>query len=157
MRPEALVALWTWITFGAVSFILYKVAWKPILAALDAREARIRNALDDAEAVREKLATIDETKSRLIQEAEEEAKQIIADARTAAGEAGAQVEKRAAEKVSILYENAARDIATIKEKTVAVMQSEQAEIVINLAGRLVEENLDDDKNRALTDKMLDEW
>tara|TARA_B100000809_G_scaffold187979_1_gene186318 strand:+ start:1294 stop:1767 length:474 start_codon:yes stop_codon:yes gene_type:complete len=157
MRPEALVALWTWITFGAVSFILYKVAWKPILAALDAREARIRNALDDAEAVREKLATIDETKSRLIQEAEEEAKQIIADARTAAGEAGAQVEKRAAEKVSILYENAERDIATIKEKTVAVMQSEQAEIVINLAGRLVEENLDDDKNRALTDKMLDEW
>jgi F-type H+-transporting ATPase subunit b len=157
MRPEALVALWTWITFGAVSFILYKVAWKPILAALDAREAGIRNALDDAEAVREKLATIDETKSRLIQEAEEEAKRIIADARTAAGEAGAQVEKRAAEKVSILYENAERDIATIKEKTVAVMQSEQAEIVINLAGRLVEENLDDDKNRALTDKMLDEW
>jgi len=157
MRPEALVALWTWITFGAVSFILYKVAWKPILAALDAREARIRNALDDADAVREKLATIDETKNRLIQEAEEEAKQIIADARTAAGEAGAQVERRAAEKVSILYENAERDIATMKEKTVAVMQSEQAEIVINLAGRLVEENLDDDKNRALTDKMLDEW
>ena len=157
MGGEALVALWTWITFGVVSFLLYKVAWKPILAALDVREARIRDALDDAEAVREKLATIDETKSRLIQEAEEEAKQIIANARTAAGEAGAQVEKRAAEKVSILYENAERDIATIKEKTVAVMQSEQAEIVINLAGRLVEENLDDDKNRALTDKMLDEW
>jgi len=157
MGGEALVALWTWITFGVVSFLLYKVAWKPILAALDVREARIRDALDDAEAVREKLATIDETKSRLIQEAEEEAKQIIANARTAAGEAGAQVEKRAAEKVSILYENAERDITTMKEKAVAVMQSEQAEIVINLAGRLVEENLDDDKNRALTDKMLDEW
>lgn len=157
MNDAALVAVWTWITFGVVAYVLYKIAWKPILAALDARETTIRNALDDADEAREKLATIDETKNKLIHEAEEEAKQIIADARTAAGEAAAQVEKRAADKVSILYENAERDIATMKEKTVAVMQSEQAEIVISLAGRLVEENLDDDKNRALTDKMLAEW
>ena len=45
----------------------------------------------------------------------------------------------------------------MKEKAAVDMKREQAEMVITLAGRLIDENLDDKKNRSLTDKLIKEF
>ncbi len=145
---------WTWVTFAIVAFVLYKVAWKPILAALDAREERIRTALDDAERAAEELAKIEETCESLKAEANAESKQIIARAREAAAEAASHVESKAGEKVAIMYENAERDISAMKNQVVADMKKEQADIVIGLTSQLVAENMDTERNRELSDKLL---
>jgi hypothetical protein len=41
-------ALWTLVIFGSVVFVLGKFAWKPILNGLQAREAFIRESLEEA-------------------------------------------------------------------------------------------------------------
>ena len=43
----------TWVTFLLVTVILYKIAWKPILSALEKRENEIRKAQEDAAKIRE--------------------------------------------------------------------------------------------------------
>ncbi|MDA1045003.1 MAG: F0F1 ATP synthase subunit B [Verrucomicrobia bacterium] len=156
ITPEAKMVVLTWVTFGIVAFFLHKIAWKPILAALDAREARIRQSLDDATKARDELAQIEQTRKAMMVEAEKETKAMVASARDQAGRAAAQVEAGAHEKVKIMYENAARDIEAMTHKSIVDLRREQAGIVLSLAGRLVSENLDTDKNRALTDRLIAE-
>ena len=55
----------TWVTFILVTFILYKVAWKPILAALDKREETIRKAQEDAAQIREELQKMEDSRKKI--------------------------------------------------------------------------------------------
>ena len=153
---DTTMVVWTWVTFAIVAFVLHKVAWKPILAALDAREERIRKSHEDAQRASEELHKIEETCEALKAEATSESKQIIARARDAATEAASHVEAKAGEKVVIMYENAERDIAAMKNQVVADMKKEQADIVISLTSQLVAANIDTDSNKELADKLLRE-
>jgi len=156
LNVDPQMVAWTWVTFAIVAFVLYKIAWKPILAALDAREERIRSSLDDARRAREEIENIEETCNALKLEAANESKEIVAKARAAATEAASHVEARASEKIAIMYENAERDIDAMTNKVVADMRKDQADIIVNLASQLVASNLDTDSNRSLTDKLLQE-
>jgi F-type H+-transporting ATPase subunit b len=50
--------LWTIITFVIVLAILRLTAWKPLLAALTAREEKIRSSLDQAERAQQEAARL---------------------------------------------------------------------------------------------------
>lgn len=150
------VVRWTWITFGVVAFVLYKIAWKPILAGLDAREKRIRDAIEGADKVSKELAAIDATRQAMLAEVEAKSQQAIAQARAAAIEAATGVERRSAEKVKILYENAERDIEAMKNSALASLKKEQLDLILKVAGKVVALDMNTEKNRVLTDKLLAE-
>ncbi len=48
--------IWVLIFFAIVVIVLYKAAWKNVLASLKAREERIRKDIADAEAARQRRA-----------------------------------------------------------------------------------------------------
>jgi F-type H+-transporting ATPase subunit b len=159
---EALLAankglvVWTWVTFILVCIVLYKVAWKPILAGLDERENSIRKSLDDAEKIRDEMAKMEETQKGMLQEAEAQAKQILAVARKGASEAARVIEEKAREESQILVENATREIQAAQEKAQAALKKESAEIAVELAGRIVGEKLNAEKDRQLVDRLIGE-
>lgn len=150
------MVVWTWVTFAVVAIILSKVAWKPILASLDAREGRIRKALEDAQKAEESLAGMEVTRKELLAKTEAEARSILAKAREEAIHTAQQMEARAQEKARILYETAEREIGSMKNKAVADFRHEQLQLVIDVAGRLVSENMDTERNRTLTEKLIKE-
>lgn len=154
---DAQMVVWTWVTFGVVAIILYKVAWKPILAALDARESRIHQALEDADKARAALDGIEQARRDMHAEAERECKAIIGRAREAANEAAEQIEKRTHERVKVLYENAERDIEAMRNRVIADIRREQAGLIVQVSGRLIAQNLDTERNRALADKLIAEF
>ncbi len=68
---------WTIITFLILLVVLTKIAWKPILSALNQRESAITEALEKAERAKEEAKKmLDENQANLAK-AEEEAKKII--------------------------------------------------------------------------------
>jgi F-type H+-transporting ATPase subunit b len=154
--PDVSMVILTWVTFGIVAAVLYKIAWKPILAGLDAREGKIRQSLDDADKAAKALADIDASRAAMIVQAEKDTQAMVAAARDEAIKAASKVEAGAHEKVKIMYENAERDIEAVKHKAIDELRREQAGLVLSLAGRLVSENLDTDKNRELTDRLIAE-
>lgn len=157
LSPDAQMVVWTWVTFGIVAFILHKVAWKPILAGLDAREQRIRDSLEEAQRVKLALAEIEQSRQALHEETQRECRTLIAQAREAATAAAAQVDKTAHERVKVLYENAERDIAALRNRVVADLRREQAELICSVSGRLIGQKLDNDQNRALVDRLISEF
>ena len=62
----------------------------------------------------------------------------------------------AKEDAQIVVENAQREIRTIREKAEASLKRESAEMAITLASKIIGENLDDERNRNLTDKLISE-
>lgn len=144
----------TWVTFILVTIILYKVAWKPILATLERREESIRKAQENAEKIREELQKMEENRKATVAEAENQAREIIAAARRAAEEAGRVIEEKSRREAQILVENAERDIGKARDKAVATLRKESADLSIALAGKLIGANLDDEKNRSMVDKLI---
>jgi F-type H+-transporting ATPase subunit b len=157
LSPDAQMVIWTWVTFAAVAALLHRVAWKPILGALDARENRIRQSLEDAEHVRQAVGRLDDTRRRMLDETRADCKTMIAQARESAQEAAAQLEHKAQDRALVLYENAERDIAAMRNRVIAELRREEANLVVQVAGKLIDANLDDQKNRALADKLIAEF
>ncbi|MDA0577633.1 MAG: F0F1 ATP synthase subunit B [Verrucomicrobia bacterium] len=157
MQLEGGMVVLTWIAFGIMAAVLYKVAWKPILAGLDAREGRIRQALDDADKARATLAQMEETRRTALAETELQCKAMIGRARDAAAEAASHVEAKAHERVKVLYENAERDIEAMKNRIITEIRHEQANLIVQVSGRLIAQNLDAEKNRVLADKLIAEF
>jgi F-type H+-transporting ATPase subunit b len=144
----------TWVTFILVTIILYKIAWRPILATLDRREESIRKAQENAEKIREELQKMEENRKKAMAEAQKQATEIIAAARRAAEEAGRVIEEKSRKEAQILVENAERDIGKARDKAVATLRKESADLSIALAGKLIGANLDDEKNRSMVEKLI---
>jgi F-type H+-transporting ATPase subunit b len=150
------MVIWTWVVFFVVAALLYRIAWKPILAALSDREEKIQRALDDARTAREQVEQIESTREQLIAEADAKAKEIIAEARQGAAELAKTIEDKAREEAQILLENAQREVRTAREQAEAALRQETADFAVQLSSRLIQENLDTDKNQALVAKLIEE-
>ena len=153
-HPDVGLVILTWITFFLLLGILYKFAWRRILIVLDDREKLIRRSLEDADRIKEELAGIHETRHQMMAEAEARAGKIIEQARQAAEETSKIIQGRTREEVRILTENARREIAQDTDQARAILREETARIAVELAGRLIEVNLDDEKNRRLVDELI---
>ncbi len=110
-KPEEFrsdLAIWTLAVFSLLYFGLKRFAWPKIEAALEAREAGIRKAVEDTEnARREVQALVSEHKGRL-EAIDEEVKEIIAEARRDA--------ERTKTDIIVSAESEAR---TIKDRSIA--------------------------------------
>ena len=144
----------TWITFLLMTFILYKVAWKPILAGLEKREQLIRKSLEEAAKAREELARLEETRKQMMAESDRKAKEILETANASAARAAEVIEKKAHDEAQLLVANAQREIQSATEKARAALRKESADLAVGLAGKIIGQNLDDAKNRELTERLL---
>ena len=153
-KPDGILLGLTWVTFLLMTIVLYKVAWKPILGALEKREEDIRKSLEDAQKTREELARIEETRQRMVAEADAQARSIVEAARGAATEAAGVIERKAREEAQILVENAQREIRTEHAKAIASLRKESADLAIGLSKKILGENLDEQRSRDLVDRII---
>ena len=144
----------TWITFGLLAAVLYKVAWKPILAGLEKREADIRKALDDAKKATDELAKIEDSRARVIAEADGKAREIVEAARKGAIDAAAVIQAKSREDAQLMIATAQREIQSAQEKAMAALRKESAELAISLSRKILRDNLDEDRSRKLADELI---
>ena len=156
LTPDVMMVVFTWVTFFLLLAILQKFAWKPILANLDKREESIRESLENADKIASQMAEIQATHNKMLEEAELESKAIIEKSRKAAVEAAKIIENKAREESKILLENAQRDIKAEIANARENLRKESSRIAIELAGKLIEENLDTEKNHQLINRIMKE-
>ncbi len=156
MSPEINLLILTWVTFISVLIILHKFAWKPILANIKDREESIRKSVEEADKIKAELAKIEQSRKEVLDEAAQKSRDLIEQSRKAAIEAAKIINQKAQEESRILLENAVREIKDEKGRALAELKETSANIAITLAGRLIEENLDEEKNRKLINQMIKE-
>src|SRR5438552_12244967 len=77
VQPDPGLFIWTIITFLGLLFALKKLAWGPLLAALESRQSDIRKSLDDAQEARQELERLNQESAQILTKARAEADEII--------------------------------------------------------------------------------
>ncbi len=148
------VMFWTLVIFLLLFFSLTKLAFKPITAAVEAREKSLEDALASAKRDREEAAKLLADYQAQLDASRAEAQKVIADARTMAEKLRTDMLDKARAEQTTVIERAAQEIQREKERAVAELRREAVEMAILGASRVIEENLDSDKNRRLVEQFL---
>ena len=146
---------WTVLTFVLLLVVLKKVAWGPILDALEARENEIKDALNAAEKAREEAKQVSSDYEDAIRKAQAEAQQIISDAKTAGEKVKLDFEAVASEKADEIIEKAKAQIDAERIKVISEIKTVAVEISLSAAAKVIERNLDSDDNRKLVNEALE--
>ncbi len=71
------------VNFSIVLFVLWRFAYKPVFALLEARRQKIADGLTNAEKIKAELAATETERKRVLAEAGDQAAKLIEDARSA--------------------------------------------------------------------------
>ncbi|MDQ8181315.1 F0F1 ATP synthase subunit B [Pelagicoccus sp. SDUM812005] len=129
------------ISFTILAVVLWKFAFKPVMATMEEREAKIDSGLKYAEEMKVKLAEAEAEKKRILQEASVEAKTIVTEARQTAE---ARIEKSAQEAIKAaedITKKAERQIENDRKQMLAEARSEISRLVVATAGKVLSKEL----------------
>ena len=154
LDPHVGLIIWTIITFLVVLFVLKKFAWPHLLAALDEREKRISDAIAAAEQARQEAEEVLREHRQKLAAADEEARQVVAEAREAGANLRQTIVSQAREEAERMLDQARTSIESEKRAAIAELRRETASLAVQAAGALIDANLDDEKNRGLVDDFI---
>lgn len=148
--------IWTVITFIFLLVILRKFAWKPLLHALETREENIRKSIERAEtAVQDAEQLLAQNKKHLA-EAEEKSQKLIREGHELGEKLKSEIVTTAHQQSRQLVEQAKLEIEREKEAALTRLRSEIADLAIRVAGKIINENLDEHRHKKIVDNFLDE-
>jgi F-type H+-transporting ATPase subunit b len=154
VTPDPGLFIWTIVTFLVFVALLTKFAWKPLLAALERREAMIAKAVDDAERARAELARVQQDAARVLAEARVEGEGIIARSRAAADRLGEELRQKASAEAAGLLKKAERDIQLETQRAIEQVRREAVELSVAIASKILHRNVSADDNRALIEDTI---
>ncbi|MFN8570751.1 MAG: F0F1 ATP synthase subunit B [Gemmatimonadaceae bacterium] len=154
LSPEGGVMFWTLIIFVVLLVVLSKFAFKPMLAAVEAREAALQAAIDKAAHDRDEAARVLAEHKAQLDAARGEAQRLIADGRATAEKMRNEMLDATRAQQAELLERAKRDIESEKARAIADLRREAIDLAIAGAGKVIEKNLDDAGNRKLVEGYL---
>lgn len=154
LSPAGGLMFWTLLVFLVLMFVLSRFAFKPLLAAVQAREESLQRALDQARKDREEAAKILEEHQRQLDAARGEAQRFIAEGRATAEKMKAEMLEATRRQQQELMERAKRDIEAEKTRAIAELRREAVDLAIAGASKVIEKDLDSGANRQLVESFL---
>jgi F-type H+-transporting ATPase subunit b len=150
------VAIWTLVVFAILLVVLKKTAWGPLLRAIDARDERLRSAMEEAERVRAENERAAGERDRLMRETLQRADAIVADARTRAEESARAIERRARDERREMIDGAEKAVESMRRAAREELRTKVADATVELASKLLRRELDRESGRRVVDGMIDE-
>ena len=142
------------VNFGILFLALSVLVWRPLMKTLDDRREMLRQQEEDAEAVAQVRAEIDQERSQLIAEAKAEADKLLAEARSTAREMADQASAEARQEADGLLAQARLEAEEERDRTLGQMREQIAALAVAAAYKLVGESLDEKRQRALVDEFF---
>ncbi len=133
--------LWTIVIFLSLVFLLRKLAWKPILAALDERTRTIRESLAQADHARKEAERMRIEYEKMMAAARQESQDLIAKGRQTAESVREEMVHKAQQEVEVLRQRATRDIALEREKAVEELKRTAGELSVAIAAKIIGKSL----------------
>ncbi len=148
---QAIAAL---LIFAGLLFVLGKWAWKPILSLLHQREESISRSLDESTRREQEAKDLKGLYQARLGAVEEEAGDIIAQARKEADAAGRQIINAARIEAKKKLSCAQREIDEAKAEARRELSQMTAKLAVDIAERVVARNLDaNERSRLIEDSM----
>ena len=154
LSPAYGTIFWTTLTFLSLLFILKKMAWGPILQALEEREKRIKESLEKADEAQKETEAALAKNQEIMDQAKKEAQGLLAKSRKTAETTKDEILQKAQTEASTLLERAKREITLEREKAVDDIRKQTAELSVQIASKLIGKSLSKDDHKDIIDESL---
>jgi F-type H+-transporting ATPase subunit b len=148
------LSTWTLIVFVGLLLILSKFAWGPILQAVEAREKGIQASLDEAASRNEEAAGLLAQHREQLADARRQANELIAEGRAVGQSVRKDIEDKARTEAQGIVERARAEIERERDAALEMLRRESVELALAAASRLMQENLDQAKDRQIVERYL---
>lgn len=161
MLKAGLVELnWTFVFQILNTFLLYlllkKFLFAPVTEVIEAREKSISDSLNDAERISNEAEKFKTEYYEKLQSAEDEGREIVSIATKNADEKSNRILKEAREAAEKQKEKADADIALERKKVINEVKDEISSLAIMAASKVLESEVDEDKNKTLVNKFIEQ-
>lgn len=144
------------VAFIIILIVLAKFGWPVVDNIITKRETTINDAIKNAEqAQAEAERTLQEYKQQL-EEARTQASQIVADAKKTGEAVKADITSKAQEESAQMIEKARKAIEAEKKAAMADLQGSVADLSVNVAGKLIGQDLTDAEHRKIIERYINE-
>ena len=154
MTPKWGIFIWTSVTFIIVLIVLSRVAWKPLLGALEEREGTIRDSLQQAQSDREEAAAQLAEHKQLVEEARRDRAEARERGQREAEQLKEQILGEARAERERMLEQSERQVEAAMTQARAEMRQLVVDLSIQAAEKLMVKNLDDPTQRRLVEDYL---
>ncbi len=142
--------------FVVLLIILRFTLYKPILGMLDDRKARIAEGLGAADKARDEATAAQEKIDEQVQQARADGQEVVANAQQIAARIQQDARDQAERDREALTERAHQEIQLERDRAVADLRSEFAEITVSAAEKVIGESIDADAHQRIIDETLAE-
>jgi F-type H+-transporting ATPase subunit b len=148
--------IWTIVCFLITFFVLKKVAFGRIQAAIDDRRERIQSAVDEADRARAEARSLVEEHRQLIGQAKAQSEEILSEARRVADAQRERVREETEEDRQRRLEETRRQIEQATQQALGQIRDEVGKLSLAAAEKITRKSLTGADQQRLIDEALAE-
>ena len=148
-------AVWTVVSFVALLLVLWRLAWKPVLAGLTARQDFIEKQLKDAEGTHEDARQVLLEYQDKLANAEREGKGIIDAHRSEAAKEAGRIIDEAGKEADSLRVRIEMDLERARKQAESELLDEAGGIVLRLGEEILGRALNDQDHEKLINQAIE--
>ena len=154
VQPDPGLFIWTILTFLVLVALLGRFAWRPLLQALEQRQATIVRALDDAQRARQELEKLQRESAQMMATARAEAESIVARSRSDAEALREELKQKARSEAAVIVKNAERQIQLETARAIQQIRHEAVDLSVAIASKILKRQVSPEDNEALLQEAL---
>jgi len=144
------------VNFLLLLYLLNRFLFKPVLARLDERSSKIGKGLEDAEVAARDRELARAEREAAVTEARKEAADMLARANKIAEDTRKEILDQARAEAEKVTARAREEIVAEKDRAMAEIRSQVADLALMAAGKLVQRQMDGPTQRRLVEEFLAE-
>jgi F-type H+-transporting ATPase subunit b len=156
LQPDFGLIICTAVTFLVLVFVLRKVAWGPLLAALKTREDNIKRAIEDAQSARTNAEQLKAQYERELAQGQEKAQAILVQTSADAQKLREKLLHEAEEDARRLREQNQRQMEDEKDKILRDIRKEVAGLSVMAAEKLIRHSVNPKTQEDLLNEFFQE-
>ena len=147
-------ALFTFCNMMITFAVLKKFLFKPVKKMIDDRQAEIDTMYADADAAKRKAAELEQEYQQHLQSIRDERDTLLREATARAQKREEEIVGEARAEAATLRAAAEADIAQERKKAVNDLKNEIGGIAVDIAGKVVEREINETDHKALIDEFI---
>jgi F-type H+-transporting ATPase subunit b len=148
--------IWTLLSFGLTFYVLKRWIFGPVQNTIDARRARIREALDEADHARQEARRLLEEHRKLVAAGRHDAEDILAEARRIADSMRDRVKEETEAERRRRLEEVRKQIEAETQRALDAIRREVAVLTLEATAKVTGKVLDKDDHKRLIEDAIKE-
>jgi len=154
VQPDPGLFICTILTFLVLVALLARFAWRPLLQALEGRQAAIAKSLEDAAHARQELERLNRESAQMMQQARVEAEAIVSRSRSDAEVLREELKQKSRAEAATIVTNAEKQIQLETARAIQQIRSETIDLSVEIASKILRRQVSKADHEGLIEETL---